>query len=213
MTASKLSRGLIVFDGRHHRADCPRGTFAFWNPCARIAATCSSCFDTLCYSFSLKRILAGRSLCRFRAERRKVAHGFSSWFARQKNLLSSSAERGLRRKDSFFGGWLRQAKRTFRRATSNAEKTLLYVKSEAEEKAVRLNSSRLRYPLFHFHEKWRSEMYTYVLRTVWTKKDSLVSRRLFGFNLILNRSSSDGEIDLIHTILFTQLAYIYFDLQ
>ena len=47
--------------------------------------------STLCYSFSLKQILAGRSLCRFRAERRKVAHGFSSRFARQKNLLSSLA--------------------------------------------------------------------------------------------------------------------------
>jgi len=130
MIASKLSRGLIEFD--------VTARIVLWNfhllKCARIAATCSSCFGTLCYSFSFKPILAGRSLCRSRAERRKVAHGFSSWFARQKNLLSSPMERGLRRKDSFFGGRLRQAKRTFRRVTSNAEKTLLYVESEAEEK-------------------------------------------------------------------------------
>jgi len=202
MIASKLSRGLIEFD--------VTARIVPWNfhllKCARIAVTCSSCFGTLCYSFSFKRILAGRSLCRFRAERRKVAHGFSSWFARQKNLLSSPAERGLRRKDSFFGGGLRQAKRTFRRVTSNAEKTLLYVASEAEEKRCRPNS-RLCYPLFHLDEKWRSEIYTYVLRTVRTKKDSMVSRvrRLFGFNPSLNQSSFDATVksDLLHTISIT----------
>lgn len=170
----------------------------------RIAATRSSCFAALFrHSFSLKWIPAGRSLCRFRAERRKVAHGFSSWFARQKNLLSSSAKRSLRRKDSFFGGGLRQAKRTFRHATSNAEKTLLYVKSEAEEKAAPELVAFLRYPLFHLDEKWHSVMYTYVLRTVRTKKVSMVfrARRLFGFRPILNRSSFDDEIaDPFHTI-------------
>lgn len=43
----------------------------------------------------------------------------------------------------------------------------------------------------------------YICITVRTKKDSMVSlvRRLFGFNPILNRSSSDGEItDLLHAI-------------
>lgn len=74
------------------------------------------------------------------------------------------SERSPGRKDSFFFGGLRQAKRTVRRGTSNAEKTLLYVKLEAEEKtALGLVS---RYPLFHLDEKWRSEVYTYVLRMV-----------------------------------------------
>lgn len=51
------------------------------------------------------------------------------------SCLPLSAERSPGRKDSFFFG-LRQAKRTVRRATSNAEKTLLYVKLEAEEKTA-----------------------------------------------------------------------------
>lgn len=137
MTASKLSQGLIEL--RHHRTDRSKeqlSPFDIRGRDSRRLVRAASLAALSRHSFSLKRIPAGRSLCRFRAERRKVAHGFSGRFARQKNLLSSPAKRSLRRKDSFFGGGLRQAKRTFRHATSNAEKTLLYVKSGAEEKAA-----------------------------------------------------------------------------
>lgn len=138
MTASKLSQGLIEFD-----VDI---IARIWNfrllksVRANRAATCSSCFATLSYSFSLKRSLAGRSLCRFRAERRKVAHGFSTRFARQKNLLSSPA---AREKSSEKGQFLRRRvtpsetdvpRRTRRRRYS--------MSSLKQKKRLRPNSSR-----------------------------------------------------------------------
>jgi len=105
---------------------------------------------------------------------------------------------------------LRRAKRTFRRATSNAEKTLLHVRPEAEEKASSGPVALFRYPVVPLRRKIASRG-VYICITDGSNKE-----RLSGASRVCGLSdSSRFPIDLRPTarssVSFTRLAYIYFD--
>lgn len=199
-----VSRAHRVAASTSSRGSSP-GTFAFWNPCANRGGTLSLVLFLLSGSQPVDHSVA------FGPRDVKSRTVFPVGLRDKRISCLPRAERSLRRKDSFFGGGLRQAKRTFRHAMSNAEKTLLYVKSQGGRKGC----ARTRRVPATRCSTWTRNGIPWCIHMYYGRPGQRKTRWFLTFADFsdLDRSQIDLRSTMKSPIPLTRLAYIYFDLQ